>query len=369
MTAAAGPVVVYGATGYTGKLVAAELARREVPMVLAGRSAEKLAAAAQLAGPLVQDVVAATLSDDAALRRVAAAGPVLANCAGPFVRTGDPVLAACAAEGTHYLDTTGEQDWIRRVFEDHAGWLQGAGIAAVPGMGFDYLPGDLLSHLVGASVEPCRRMVVAYHVEGFGMTRGTQRSSLEAMNGRDVGYVDGRWEVGAGTRPARSFVTFPAPIGRQVVARYPAGEVVTVPRHVRTREIVLRMTGASLTPGAPGVLPVVAPLVPPLLRTPAKGLLDRAIENLPEGPPEDERQAVRWTIVVGAWGEHGRVARGVVSGPDIYGLTAVTIADGAAALGADGFAGVGALAPSQALDPASALDALAGFGVSWSVDA
>lgn len=363
------PVVIYGATGYTGRLVAGELARREVPMVLAGRSAAKLAVAAGLAGPLVQDTIVAPLSDAGALRRAAASGAVLANCAGPFAHTGAAVLEACAAARTHYLDTTGEQGWIQRVFDDHDDRARRAGIAAVPGMGLDFMPGDLLAHLVGAAVEPCTRIVVAYHLEGFGMTRGTQRSLLEAMDGRDVGYVDGDWAIGAGTRPVREYLTFPDGIGRQRVARYPAGEVVTVPRHVRTSEMVLRLTGASITPRAPWLLPVAGPLVPPLLRTPIKGLLDRVIGRLPEGPGEDARRAVRWTITVEATGEDGRIARGQVAGPDVYGLTAVTIADGAAALMDESFTGRGALAPAQAMAPAAALDALSAFGVTWSVEA
>ena len=84
------PIVVYGATGFTGRLVTAELARRGHGMVLAGRSASKLAAAAEALGSSVIDAVAASLDDPAALRRVAAAGPVLVNVAGPFAITGRP---------------------------------------------------------------------------------------------------------------------------------------------------------------------------------------------------------------------------------------------------------------------------------------
>ena len=69
--------------------------------------------------------------------------------------------------GAHYLDTTGEQDWIRRVFEVHDPGLRRAGVAAVPGMAFSHTPGDLLAHLVGAAVAPARRVTVAYHVAGF----------------------------------------------------------------------------------------------------------------------------------------------------------------------------------------------------------
>jgi short subunit dehydrogenase-like uncharacterized protein len=378
-------VVVYGATGYTGRLVAAELVGRGVPVVLAGRSAERLRAVAdrlrsgvgrQGGAPAAEgggstpavDVAVAPLDDEAALFRALRRGRVVANCAGPFVRTGDPVLRAAIAAGVHYLDTTGEQDWIRRTFEVHDAALRGAGVAAVPGAAFDYLPGDLLAHLVGAPLEPLERLSVAYHVVGFGMTRGTQRSALEMLDGRDVAYEDGDWAPG-GDRPRRASVVFPAPVGRQTVARYPAGEVVMVPRHVETRRVDARISTVSVVPPvAARALPALQPLLERVLRTPVKGLLDRAIDRLPEGPPEDERRAARWTVAVTAEAVDGRVARGVVRGPDIYGLTARLIADGALALAHPSFAGRGALAPAQAFDPETTLDGLADFGVTYELD-
>jgi hypothetical protein len=101
--------------------------------------------------------------------------------------------------------------------------------------------GDAAVTAAAAAVAPARRLTVAYHVEGFDMTRGTMHSSLEQMNGLDVAYEHGAWIPG-GRRPRRAFVAFPPPIGRQVVARYPTGETVTVPRHVETRELIARIS-------------------------------------------------------------------------------------------------------------------------------
>lgn len=367
MTSTARPIVIYGATGYTGRLVAAELVSRKVDIVLAGRSAERLAELASRLGLGPESVARAPLDDPRALIEAAQRGAVLINCAGPFAHTGDAALQACLAASTHYLDTTGEQDWIRRVFEHYDADLVAAGVAAVPGMGFDYLPGDLLCHLIGAPIAPLDRLTVAYHVEGFGMTRGTQRSALEMMDGRDVAYEHGNWIPG-GNRPRRGRLTFPDGIGRRTIARYPAGEVITVPRHVATREVAARISTISVAPRAVApLLPLLTPLLGRLLRTPLKRLLDRAIDRLPEGPPEAERRAARWTVVCLAQSDDGRTARGVVRGPDIYGLTAQTVADGALLLRDGSFSKRGALAPAQAFDPASFLAGLANFGVSWEV--
>jgi short subunit dehydrogenase-like uncharacterized protein len=363
------PIVIYAATGYTGRLIAAELLERGERVVLAGRSTAKLQALAQRLGGEKVAIAPAALDDPHALQGAAGRGSVLINCAGPFSASGDALVTAAAAAGAHYLDTTGEQDWIRRVFEVHDPALRRAGVAAVPGMAFSHTPGDLLSHLVGSAVAPARRITVSYHVEGFDMTRGTMHSSLEQMNGLDVAYENGVWLAG-GRRPRRAFITFPGAIGRRLVARYPTGEIITVPRHVDTRELVARISTASIAPVAVGPLvPSLTPLLGRLLRSPLRSLLDRAIDTLPEGPGEEARRAVRWTILVGATGEDGRSAQGIVEGPDIYGLTAKTITQAATELADPAFTGSGALAPAQGVDPAAFLDRLAAIGVRWQVEA
>lgn len=362
-----GPVVLYGATGYTGRLVAQELQARGAIVVLAGRNPSKLfSRAAELGGGI--ETVAAALDDPEGLRAAVAKGRVVVNCAGPFALTGDPVLRAAAAAGTHYLDTTGEQDWIRRVFEVHDPALRAAGVTAAPGMAFSHAPGDLLCHLVGSAVEPVRTLTVAYHVEGFQMSRGTMHSSLEQLNGLDVAYEHGVWTPG-GARPRTARFRFPAPIGSQRVARYPTGEVVTVPRHVVCDEVAARISTVSIAPRlvAP-VVPSVTPVLGRVLRSRAKGLLDRAIGLLPEGPDEAGRGRVRWTICVAAEGRDGQRAHGIARGPDIYGFTAVAIAEAALRMAQPGYAVTGAAAPAQAVDAASFLDSVAPVGVTWEVE-
>ena len=95
-----------------------------------------------------------------------------------------------------------------------------------------------------------------------------------------------------------------------------------------------------------------------------RGLLNRAVGLLPEGPKEDDRRAARFTIVArGA--AHGGTRRGVVRGSDVYGMTAVTLVHGAELLSAPGFERAGALGPAAAFDPAAFLNHA---GVSWQLD-
>ncbi len=363
----AGPIAVYGATGYTGKLVVAEAVRRGLPVVISGRSADKLRAVAEACGGDVT-VRPAAVDDPAALRAAFDGCRALVNCAGPFSHFGVPVVEAAIAAGVHCVDTTGEQPYMKRVIEECGPLAEQAGVGLVPAMGFDYLPGDLICHLAAQGREPVRELVLAYAVAGFGATRGTMKSALEMMKGGDWFYVDGDWRP-ADHGPRRARFTFPEPVGRQAVAKYPCGEIVTVPRHVDVRTIRAFITTSTFAahPALAPAVPFTLPAVSAALRTPLAGALSTAIERLPEGPPLDERRSARFTIVAVAHGEDGSVGHGIVRGSDVYGLTAVTAVHGAALMAADGYDRAGGLAPAQAYDPAAFLDVLVPHGITHEI--
>jgi short subunit dehydrogenase-like uncharacterized protein len=208
--------------------------------------------------------------------------------------------------------------------------------------------------------------VIGYAVKGFGMSRGTMRSALEIMKGGDVVYEDGDWQP-APFGVFRGSFDFPQPIGRQAMARYPSGEVITVPRHTRTKRLASLITARTMAPH-PALAPALPYTLPPLaltLRTPLRGLLGRAVGVLPEGPDESERRAAEFTIVAVARGEDGSEGRGVARGSDVYGLTAVTLVHGAELMSAPGYDRAGALGPAAAYDPEAFLNYLGDHGVSW----
>jgi len=363
-----GSIVVYGATGYTGTLVAHELRRRGLSMVLAGRSADKLARLAEELGGVADGVAtrAVALDDRAGLRRLLGDAPVVIDCAGPFMHYGEPVVQAAVDTGTHYVDTTGEQPYIRRLVERFDGAAQAADIAVVPAMGFDYVPGDLIAHLVAQGAEPLRELVIAYSTTRVQPTRGTLRTSLGMVADNGDVYEDGAWRP-APLRPARGKFPFPEPLGSQPVMRFPSGEVVSVPRHVRTRKVSTLMTVATFagTPAAAPLVPVVVPALTLALRSPLGGMLEPLLARFPEGPSEETRRAARFTIVALAHGEDGRTRRGVVTGGDVYGLTAVTAVHGAALMCEPGYDRTGVLSAASAYDARAFLDALAPHGVAY----
>jgi short subunit dehydrogenase-like uncharacterized protein len=299
---------------------------------------------------------AVPVDDAAGLREMLEGCSVVVACAGPFTLYGEPVVKAAVETGTHYLDTTGEQQFMRMVFERYGDRAGEKGVALVSGMGFDYAPGDLIAALTAEGMGPLEEIVVAYCVEGFSPTHGTALSALEIMGGGDTVWVDGAWRDGprsANGGPWR----FPEPLGELRMLRYPAGEQITVPRHVETKRVRTLLNGMVV----PGPLMPLAALGSPLLgaamRTPLRRAAGAVIRRLPAAPSEKARNACHFTISCEARGKAG-VRRGTVRGGDVYGLTATSLAHAAQLCADPTFDRAGALAPAQAFGPASFLDAL-----------
>src|SRR5581483_6386110 len=197
-------------------------------------------------------------------------------------------------------------------------------------------------------------------------SQGTARTTLEILGGEDVEWREMQL-IRAGGSPDRGSFEFPEPVGRRRMIRYPAGEQITVPRHVRTRNVraAINAGGFSSERMAP-VLIAAMRAAGLAMRTPLKRLADAAISRLPEGPSPEQRKRVRWMIVSEA--VKGEARRGgVMSGIDVYGLTASATATGALLAAAPGFEASGALAPSQAFEPKSFLAELDRFELRWEV--
>ncbi|MBA2764334.1 MAG: saccharopine dehydrogenase NADP-binding domain-containing protein [Thermoleophilaceae bacterium] len=361
-------VVLYGATGYTGQLVTEELVARAVPFVLGGRREQALRALSASRGNGAE-IRIASVDDPASMRALMDGCDVVINCAGPFSLAGETVVAAAVDTATHYIDSTGEQPYMQAVFERHGPAAERAGVALVPAMAFDYVPGDCIARLAAAELEPLRELRLYYAVSGFGATRGTLRSSLEMLKGGDIVYEDGDWA------PAPSYVAperfeFPAPLGLKSVSKYPSGEIVTVPRHTQTRKVTARITSETFVPSPrlAGAMPYMTPVISAALRTPLRGVLHRAINRLPEGPELEQRRSAAFTVVAVAHAGDGRTRQGVVRGSDVYGFTSVSLVRAAELMSAPGYSAKGALGPAAAFDPAAFLDLLAGHGVSWELE-
>jgi hypothetical protein len=144
------PVVVYGASGYTGRLICEYLREYHVPFVAAGRSEEKLTAsmASNVAGIETADYeVVAVEHELDALTDLFKGASVVLNTVGPFATHGPEVVEACLAAGAHYLDTTGEQDWLITCDEKYGADFEAAGLLLSPGVAQMYTTGEIAAQL------------------------------------------------------------------------------------------------------------------------------------------------------------------------------------------------------------------------------
>jgi short subunit dehydrogenase-like uncharacterized protein len=255
---------------------------------------------------------------------------------------------------------------MRMVFDRYGARASEKGAALVSGMGFDYAPGDLIAALTAEGMGPLEEIVVAYCVHGFAPTHGTALSGLEIMRGGDVVWSGGDWRPAPRSADGGRW-RFPEPIGEQRMLRYPAGEQITVPRHVETERVRTLLNGMVVPPRLMPLAVASSPLLGSAMRTPLRSAMGALIRRLPAAPSEMDRKASRFTIGCEARGKAG-MRRGIVRGSDVYGLTAVSVAHGALLCADRAYDRSGALAPAQAFDPASFLDALGAAGLTYALD-
>src|SRR6202140_1092291 len=142
-------IVVYGATGFTGQLVAESLAAHYVGQgaprwAMAGRSLDKLAAVRDAIGaPADTALIKADASDPASLKAMIDQTSSVLSTVGPYQLYGSELVAACAATDTDYLDLCGEPLWMRQMIEAHEATAKSSGARIVFSCGFDSLPFDL----------------------------------------------------------------------------------------------------------------------------------------------------------------------------------------------------------------------------------
>ena len=144
------PVIVYGASGYTGRLVCEYLREYNIPFIAAGRDEAKIKAAMDrnVAGIETADYeIVAVNHDVESLTELFSGASVVCNMVGPFTKWGPAVVEACLAAGTHYLDTTGEQDWLITCDEKYGADFAAAGLLLFPGLAQMYTTGEIAAEL------------------------------------------------------------------------------------------------------------------------------------------------------------------------------------------------------------------------------
>jgi short subunit dehydrogenase-like uncharacterized protein len=204
----AGRIVLFGATGFTGRMVAERLVARGASPVLAGRDPERLSALAERIGGDLETVHADVYRQNSVFSLVGE-GDVLVSTVGPFAKYGDVAVRAAVAAGAQYMDSTGEPAFIRRVFEELDEPARRHGAALLPALGYDFAPGALAGALaLEEAGEDAVRVDVAYFVLGAGSgsaTAGTKESLVGATLAPGYAWRDGRLVTERGAARVRSF--------------------------------------------------------------------------------------------------------------------------------------------------------------------
>ncbi|WP_182112364.1 MULTISPECIES: trans-acting enoyl reductase family protein [unclassified Actinotalea] len=322
------PVLVYGASGHTGRFVVRELVRRGLVPVLAGRSAERLAAASPSDALAVREV---GVDEPDRLREAVADVGAVINCAGPFLDTALPLARAAVAAGAHYLDVTAEQPVVRAVYDELDGPARAAGVAVVPAMAFYGGLADLLLTAVLDGARAADEVDVAIALDHWWPTEGTRATGARNTVTRQV--VRGGHLVPLAAPAATATWAFPPPFEEQAVVELPLSEVMTVHRHLQVGELRSWLTTAPLEELRDA-------------RTPP-----------PTASDDDGRSAQRFVVDVAV--RRGSARRRITaSGRDIYAISAPIVVEGVARLLDGRHRGTGALAPGQAFDAADLLQSL-----------
>lgn len=169
--------MLYGAYGFTGELIAEAAVRHGLTPILSGRSMEKLA---PLAERLDLDPVVINLQDETRLKDILNEIDVVLNVAGPFVHTARPIIQACLGTRTSYLDVNGEVEVMEQLFalDQEA---QDAGIAVIPGVGFNVLASDCLALYAAEHIEVPTHLEIATLWATEEMSPGSTKTMIEGF--------------------------------------------------------------------------------------------------------------------------------------------------------------------------------------------
>lgn len=274
--------LIYGATGYTAKLISDIAKGRGLKPILAGRSKESVEREAARHGFRSR---AFSLSDPAAIKKGLEGCGLVLNCAGPFVDTYGPLAKACMENGVHYLDITGEIG----VFEALAALGPQAKqkkVTLMPGVGFDVVPSDCLANHVSEKLPGATELELAFRVSSA-PSPGTTKTMVRHMH-------EGNWvrRDGKLTRvpPGTPTQEVPFKDGTRHAVSIPWGDVATAFYSTKIPNI----TVYSVMSGQSGLVMKAMRWAGPLMRRPTvQNLVDKAIDRWVPGPDEHTRKVAR----------------------------------------------------------------------------
>ncbi|MEN7342536.1 MAG: saccharopine dehydrogenase NADP-binding domain-containing protein [Pseudomonadota bacterium] len=343
-------VIILGATGFTGRLVAEHLLATygvsgSLRWAIAGRNPEKLGQIKQALGPGADalPIIVAESHDADSICALVKRTQVVASTVGPYSIHGNELVAACARFGTHYCDLAGEVPWIRRMIDAHSGVAKRSGAVLVNCCGFDSIPSDIGVWFMQREAQerfgqPLQK--IHFCVEDFsgGLSGGTAASMMEvieeargdrrcarllmnpySLNPRNnASGLDQRDAVGFGHDEILDTWVAPflmAGINTRIVRRSNALLGNAYGKDFRYAEYLGTGSGPTGLLKAAAVSGAMATLFVSAAFAPTRALLKRfALPSPGEGPNEKERNDGFYRIVLAGMDAEGRVLRGEVTG-------------------------------------------------------
>ncbi len=179
--------MIYGANGYTGRLITEQAYKQGLRPILAGRNAASVEALAAETG---FDSLVFDLDDSASLNKALEGISIVLHCAGPFSATSQPMIEACLLQRCHYLDITGEISVFANAHRQ-SDEARRADIVLMPGVGFDVVPTDCLAAALVDALPAATSLVLALEFDGQ-MSPGTAKTSIEGLAGGGCVREDGK---------------------------------------------------------------------------------------------------------------------------------------------------------------------------------
>lgn len=287
-------LMIYGATGYTGRMAAEHAKAQGLDVVIAGRNGESLESlAAQLCVPY-----RVFTPDNQAAESLEGIG-VLLNFAGPFAQTADALMQACIKVGVDYLDITAEIK-VYRLAERLGAQAAEAGVMLLPGVGWDVVPTDCLAMHVARRVRDPQALKVALQVAGS-MSRGSALSVSEIIGAGLLARVDGLLVATPDTKPQH----FEFGDGPALCVPLSFGDLVTGwhSTGIPNISMFVHITGDAFPEGD--------------------------LSQLPDGPSAEQREAHRARAVAEVIGADGASARSVIETVNGYTYTPLAAVEAA----------------------------------------
>jgi len=302
--------MIYGANGYTGRLILEEAKKRGMNPILAGRNKRALE---ELCTETGLECRVFDLEDKASVKQAMDGIHVVLHCAGPFSATSQPMIEACLANGCHYLDITGEISVFANAHRQSDEARRGD-IVLMPGVGFDVVPTDCLAARLVDKLPAATELLLAFE-SGGRMSPGTAKTSVEGLAGGGCVREDGKLKWVPLAWKTREI---PFGHGKRLAMTIPWGDVFTAFISTGIPDIEVYM---SAPPSTILRMKRIRMLRPLLSMQWVQNAMKRRIEKSVKGPGEAARQSSEMHLWGQASSADGRSVSATMTTPDGYDVT------------------------------------------------